>query len=155
PSVLKIRPHRDPLGRVVRPAVVALMAMSRGWNVPLPADAVLMLDSDPPSDVTPGDVVEFDDVRGKTRRLSVLVHEGAVVVGELRRTAYVVPATVCRFKSATGATTRRVVSVPPREEKLLLKKGDTLLLTRESTAGRPAIRDDHDRLLIPASIGIT
>jgi pyruvate kinase len=48
-----------------------------------------------------------------------------------------------------------VVNVPPREEKLLLKKGDLLLLTPESHMGRPAILDEHDRIVMPASIGIT
>jgi pyruvate kinase len=155
PSVLKIKPHRDAVGRVVRPAIVALVAASRGRHVPLPVDAVLTLDSDPPSDLEPDDIVEFDDARGKARCLRVCAREGAVAVGELQRTAYVMPATVCRFKTASGTTTRRVVNVPPLEEKLLLRKGDTLLLTPESGRGRPAIVDDQDRVLMPASIGIT
>jgi pyruvate kinase len=155
PSVLKIKPHRDPLGHVVRPALVALVAASHGRSVPYPVDAVLTLDGAPPLDLRPDHIVEFDDARGKTRSLRVRAHEGAVAVGELQQTAYVVPGTVCRFKTAAGATPRHVVNVPPREGKLLLRTGDTLLLTPDSNIGRPAILDDHDRVMLPASIGIT
>ena len=48
-AVLKIKPRRDALGHVVRPALVALVAASHGRSVPLPVDAVLPLDGDPPS----------------------------------------------------------------------------------------------------------
>jgi pyruvate kinase len=116
---------------------------------------VIRLDAEPPSDLAPGESVKFDDARGKSCRLRVRAHEGAIVVAELPRTAYVVPGTACRFETATGATTRRVVDVPPREENLLLRKGDTLLLTPQSISGRPAVLDEHDRVLMPASIGIT
>jgi len=154
-TVVKIKPHRNPVGQIVRPATVALLAASHSLHIPLPVDAVLTLDGDPPSDLAPGDVVEFDDARGKRRCLRILAREGAVVVGELHSTAYVVPATAFRFKTASGTTTRCVVNVPPLEEKLLLRKGDTLLLTPDSSPGRPAILDEHDRVLLPASIGIT
>jgi pyruvate kinase len=154
-AVLKIKPQRDPLGRTVRPALVALLSAANQHNVPCAVDAVLRLDGDPPADVAAGQVLEFDDARGKSCRLPVRVHEGAIVVAELARTAYVVPGTVCRFDTPAGATTRRVVDVPPREDNLLLKKGDTLLLTPDSIAGRPAVLDEHDRVMMPASIGIT
>jgi pyruvate kinase len=155
PSVIKIKPHRDPLGQVVRPALVALVAASRGHNVSCPVDAMLALDGDLPSDLAPDHSVEFDDARGKTRRLRIRGYEGTVAVGELAQTAYVVPGTVFRFNTPAGASTRHVVNVPPRDEKLLLRKGDTLLLTSEAHLGRPAILDPHDRVMLPASIGIT
>jgi pyruvate kinase len=155
PAVIKIKPHRDPLGQIVRPAMVALVAASRGRRIPLPVDTMLTLDNDPPADLRPGDIVEFDDARGKSRRLRVRAYDAAVGVAELDRTAYITPGTVCRFRTAYGETRRRVVNVPPLEQKLLLRKGDTLHLTPESSMGRPAIVDDHDRVIMPASIGIT
>jgi pyruvate kinase len=60
-----------------------------------------------------------------------------------------------RFESVAGSPSRRVVDVPPISENLLLQKGDTLLLTPDSLPGRAAVRDEHDRVLMPASIGIT
>jgi pyruvate kinase len=155
PAVVKIKPQRDALGRVVRPAVVALVAASRARAISAPVDAVMALDGEPPADLDADDEIEFEDARGRTRRLRVRANEGGVAVCELERTAYVVPATVCRFNTAFGKTWRRVVHIPPREEKLLLKKGDTLVLTSDSTPGRPAVVDEHDRVLLPASIGIT
>jgi pyruvate kinase len=96
PPVVKIKPRRDPLGQIVRPAVVALVGASNRRGVPVPADAVLALDGEPPPNVQADDLVEFDDARGKTRRLRVRLREGAVVVCDLDRTAYVTPSTVCR-----------------------------------------------------------
>jgi pyruvate kinase len=154
-SVVKIKPQRDCFGRAVRPAVVALMAASRKCHVPLPVDAVLTLDGDCPSDLKPDDIVEFDDARGKPRDFRVRVCDAAMVIVELERTTYVIPETVFRFSTASGITTRRVVRVPAREERLLLKTGDILLLTPEPGLGRAAIVDDHNRVLMPASIGIT
>ena len=95
----------------------------------------------------PDDIVEFDDARGKTRRLRVRAYDAAVGVAELDRTAVLTPERFAGSETACGETRRRVVNVPPLEQKLLLRKGDTLHLTRESSMGRPAIVDDHDRVM--------
>ena len=80
--------------------------------------------------------------------------DGAFAVAELDRTAYVVSGTLLRFDGSAGTLTRRVVDIP-RQQTLVLKKGDTLLLTPESFAGRLAVLDEHDRVLLPARIGVT
>ena len=51
---------------------------------------------------------------------------------------------------------RRVVSMPALEQKLLLRKGDTLHLTPAVTAwASRRFVDAHDCVMMPASIGIT
>ena len=155
PQVLKIKPRRDAFGCVTRPAVVALVAASHPRAVSTPVDAVLSLDAEPPSSVKPDQTVAFEDARGKTRHLRVRACEGGLIIAELERTAYVVSGTELQFDRASGTSARRVVNVPELSEGLLLTKGDTLLLTPESYPGRAAVRDDHDRVLMPASIGVT
>jgi pyruvate kinase len=155
PAVIKIRPRRDDLGTVTRPAVVALVPAARKGALVFPVDAVLRLDSDALSGVQPDDTIEFDDVRGRVRRLRVRAQEDGVVVAELERTAYVVSGTRLRCDTGSGAARTCVVDVPALSESLVLKKGDTLLLTPDSHPGRPAVNDDHGRVLMPASIGIT
>ena len=135
PRVLKIKPRRDALGGVTRPAVVALGAASHPHAVATPVDAVLSLDAEPPASVRPDDTIAFEDARGRTRHLHVRACQGGMVIAELERTAYVVSGTPLRFGTASGTSTRRVVNVPALSESLLLKRGETLLLTPESCPG--------------------
>jgi pyruvate kinase len=153
PAVIKVKPRRDALGHVIRPALVGLVGSSGARTGSLGLDATLTLDADPPS----GSLrrIEFDDVRGRPRQLHVRECGPEAVVAELDRTAYFVSGTVLRFDTAAGRELRRVVNVPPKPETLLLRRGDTLLLTADSTAGRAAVHDDHQRVLVPARIGIT
>ena len=118
-------------------------------------DAVLHVDGDLPSTLKRGDPIEFDDARGRSRRLIVRARDGALAVAELDRTAYVVSGTLLRFGRSADAPTRRVADIPSLEQTLILKKGDTLVLTPEAFAGRPAVVDEHDRVLLPARIGVT
>ena len=154
PEVLKIKPRRDPLGRVIQPAVVALVAASRRPLVSLPVDAILALEGETPH-VRAGDTITFDDARGRSRHLRVRAFEGGVVVAECDRTAYIVSDTRLRCETVSGPWTRRVINVPARSESVVLKNGDTLLLTPDSNPGRPAVTDDRNRVLVPARIGIT
>jgi pyruvate kinase len=104
----------------------------------------------------PGDEIEFDDTRGRSRRLVVRARDGALVIGELARTAYVGTGTVLRLADrSSGGETRLVTDVPPLQQTLTLRKGDTLLLTPDSQLGRPAVSDEHGRILLPARIGVT
>jgi pyruvate kinase len=155
PAVLKIKPRRDAHGHVTKPAVIALVPVSQLRAVSGSVDAVLPLDGDLPSALNSGDAIEFDDARGRSRRLIVRTRDGALVVAELDRTAYVVCGTLLRFDGSSGTLTRRVVAIPSLQQTLVLKKGDTLLLTPESFAGRLAVLDEHDRVLLPARIGVT
>ena len=46
-------------------------------------------------------------------------------------------------------------ALPPRNASLPLACGDDLIVTRSSTVGRGAVRDEHGHLLSPATIGCT
>ena len=64
--------------------------------------------------------------------------------------------TVLRFDDSVGDLARRIVDIPPIQQSLILKKGDTLLLTPDSLPGRLAILDhEGGRVLQPARIGVT
>lgn len=155
PAVLKIRPRRDAPGHVTKSAVVALVPIAQVRSVGVPVDAVLPLDGDLPDVLTSGSAIDFDDERGRSRRLVVRARHGAFTVAELDRTAYVASGTLLRFGEAADAVTRRVVDIPPVQQALILKKGDTLVLTPDSFVGQLAVLDEHDRVLTPARIGVT
>ena len=155
PAVLRIKPRRDAHGQVTKPAVVALVPASQLRAASVSVDAVLPIDGDLPPGLKSGDAIEFDDARGRSRRLIVRAVDESLVVAALDRTAYVLCGTVLRFDGAAGTLTRRVVDIPSLQQTMVLKKGDTLLLTPESFAGRLAVLDEHDRVLLPARIGVT
>ena len=155
PTVLKVKPRRDDHGRVTKPAVVALVPVSKSRSPRTSVDAVLLIDGDLPAVPAIGDAIEFDDARGRSRRMIVRARDGAALIAELDRTAYIASGTVLRFEDSVAMWERRIVDVPPIEQSLFVKKGDTLLLTPDSLPGRLAIRDHEGGLAQPASIGIT
>ncbi|HVZ19564.1 MAG TPA: pyruvate kinase, partial [Vicinamibacterales bacterium] len=155
PEVIKIKPSRDVFGRVTMPALVVLAGPGDGSAATLPLDAMLTLDADVPGGLDAGGTVDFVDARGRSRHFRIRELAGASIVAELDRTAYIVSGTVLRFQTPAGTQTRTLVRIPPAPSALLLKKGDTLVLTLPSVEGREAVRDEHDRVLTPARIGIT
>jgi pyruvate kinase len=155
PTVLKVKPRRDAHGRVMKPAVVALVPVQKLRAPRTSVDAVLPIDGDLPAALAIGDAIEFDDARGRSRRMIVRARDGAAIIAELDRTAYITSGTVLRFGDSIAMCARRVVDITPIEQSLFLRKGDTLLLTPDSLPGRLAIRDHQGRLAQPASIGIS
>ncbi|HJR34598.1 MAG TPA: pyruvate kinase, partial [Gemmatimonadales bacterium] len=152
PEVVKVRPHRDPLGRVVQPARVWLTADPDRFPPPTPADAVLPIDPRLLRESDLGEDLRFVDSREARRRLTIVDITRDGVWAEANRTAYLVPGmklVVDRQRSL------RVGAIPPRETVLRLALGDSLVLTRDEAPGRPATRDSQGQLLTPATIGCT
>ena len=72
-----------------------------------------------------------------------------------QRTAYLVPDTELRFESPGGGEIVRIAETPVNEQSLLLHVGDQLVLTSQQEGGQPATTDAHDRVIVPAQIGVT
>lgn len=147
-AVVKVRPHRDSLGRVVAPARVWLAPDSA--VPPGPADAVLPV---PPAwlvRLQRGDRVTFSDARDKARALMVTSTTDVGAWAEATRTAYIVSGIVLR-RGSRGADAAAVGVLPAREGRLRLAVGDRLVLTRDLAPGRPASDDGRE----PARIGCT
>jgi pyruvate kinase len=156
PEILKVKPRRDAVGNVIAPAAVALVPASQIAAVTATVDGIVPLDGDVPATTKVGDCIAFEDTRGRLRRFVVRARDGAAVVAELNRTAYIGTGTTLRFaEGSSGTSIRRVVGVRPLDQSLTLKKGDTLLLTPEALLGRPAICDEQGRCLMPARVGVT
>ncbi|HYB74903.1 MAG TPA: pyruvate kinase [Candidatus Sulfotelmatobacter sp.] len=161
PRVLRWRPRRDVCGRVTTPAQVWFYPVGRqdllpagvGAAVPVPEPWLIRL--------RPGDRVELVDLRGSRRRVQVTERREVCRIGEAAQTAYVGPGTVLHARGVRGRTERkfsaeaRVGDLPPVPQALLLKPGDTLLLTRSLAPGVTAVRDAAGRVLEPARIGCT
>ncbi len=154
PAVLKVRPQRDPYGRVERAARVWICPEDRPSPPPTPADGVLLLPGEWVDRLEAGDLIEFEDARGARRELSVLdtTSTGAWALSD--RTAYFVPGTVLT-RTTRGQRETTLRAVPPTGQAIPLRKGDVLLLTRSAAPGRLATLDPHGQVLTPAMVGCT
>ena len=155
PAVQRIKPRRDARGRVVSPAVVAIVPASSGAPHDIAADAILVVDRATRAALGSNDRIEFVDARERKRVMRVFASRGDVLLAALDRTAYVVPGTCLTLAFESGSDELRVVQTPVQEQVLTLKAGDLLTLTKREEEGRPAIHDESGRVILPAQIGVT
>lgn len=159
--VVKWKPQRDGYGRVTAPARVWLYPQDGEGMPPSGADACLPLPRTWLTTLGVGDRVDFVDARGARRFLWVVGTAEDGRWAEAVRTAYITPGTELNIASRAtpdnpiDETTALVGDLPPGEQALILRKGDTLILTRELLPGSPARHGDQKELLAPARIACT
>jgi pyruvate kinase len=151
PQVVKLRPRRDALGRVVRPARVWLTPNEGQEVPPEPADATLPLPREFLFGLASGAVLSMKDARGSRRALRVESRVGGSLWASSTKTAYVVKGTVLR-----NATKRaRVGELPHIVRPITLKVGDILVVSGRRIEGRDAVRGPTGRIIKPAVISCT
>jgi pyruvate kinase len=161
PKVLKYRPKRDELGRVVEPARVWLAPEHEPQRAPRPSDATIPMPAEWLRARRPHELVKFLDARGAKRELRITGIEGTSCWAEAKQTAYVIPGLEFLAEDEEGKAVPqaprrgRVGDIPSRVQTLLLRKGDTLVLTRAAGPGSPALYDGTNQLIRPAYIGVT
>jgi len=159
PKVVKWRPKRDALGNVISPARIWLRAMGGAEAELAGLDAVLAVSPAWLSRVRKGDAIVFADSRNADREMRAIVGTPEGWMCESQLTAYVTEQVVFAIKrsakTAEDWTQVRLENVPENIEPLLLRCGDTLILTRDSIPGRPALTDKRGHIMSPATIGCT
>lgn len=161
PAALKYRPRRDALGRVVSPARVWLTPILSPEIPPETADAIIPVSQEWLAKLKKKERVRFTDARGASRTMIISGAAGRSRWAEANRTAYIVPGLCLEVRRsvrkgvAPRAWRTQVGVIPSKEQTLRLKCGDTLVLTRSLKPGRPAERDNQDRLIHPAQIGVS
>jgi pyruvate kinase len=155
-EVIKVRPKRDELGRVTAPARIWLAADPGRHPPPSPADATLPLPAVWLRRLRAGHTLKFVDARGAARQLRVVDAGVDGIWAELSDTSYFVPGTKLQRIGARGKTSAAVVGrLPSRENPIVLRAGDTLVVHRSLRPSHPATYDALGRVLTPASIGCT
>jgi pyruvate kinase len=162
PRVLKWRPRRDAYGRVTDPARIWLTPAESPTPPPAAADGCLPVPGEWLAALGVGARIRFLDARAARRLLTIVAEVGTGRWAEARKTAYVVPGTRLHIVEATrtsGASRLRrsapIADVPEREGALVLKRGDTLVLTRGLGPGRQTLRDPLGKVLRPATLDCT
>ncbi|MFW6180392.1 MAG: pyruvate kinase [Spirochaetota bacterium] len=174
-NVVRVKPARDPLGKVLVPGQARLvpegMPIQEGspdrffqaapWGaagrgaaagghgvIPLPGELLARS--------RPGDWLELVDARGRRRSLSVTAVEGEARVVHAGRTVYVGQgAVVSLVRNGKVLGKGAVGRLPEVVVPLLLYPRDTLVLTREDEPGTEAERGDNGVLLAPARVHCT
>jgi pyruvate kinase len=157
PSVLKVRPQRDALGRVTQPARIWLSPADAPRTPPSPADASVELPAEFLASLGVGDRLHFTDARHSRRTLEVTAIGTVGCWAAAERTCYLTNDTRLRLERNTGTKgpSARVGGIPPLEGAITLRPGDMLVLTRAAAPGRNADVDRAGRVLNPAEIGCT
>jgi len=132
PQVVKLRPEKDLLGRVITPAYAWLTAEEDPATPPRPMTTVPV-----PRDWLRrrrgADVLQLRDTRGSARRMILHADENATAAGsfvaEVPKTTYLATGTVLHVAGAEDQA--KVAALPPVQQTLLLHRGDLLALTKD------------------------
>ncbi|HVN41747.1 MAG TPA: pyruvate kinase, partial [Steroidobacteraceae bacterium] len=154
-QVCKLKPRRDPLGRPLAPVRVWFTPQSAPESAPEGATTVVPLAAADGA-WRRARSLQLKDLRGRRRSMRVVAISDRSVLAELDRTAYLGRGTLIEARDTRGTCGYlHVGELPPLVLPLRLATGDTLVLTREETAGRPAGTDPDTGRHRPAHIHCT
>jgi len=147
PRVMKLRPERDALGRVVAPARVWLASAEEPTGPPEPGMASVAVSLQWLTRRAAGDVLVLQDARGAKRQLVLEAGDtgsdsGGFVMAA-RQTCYLESGMLLWTKEHRDSTA--IGKLPHTEQSLVLRAGDLLHLTRDCSPapvdrGRPVPR---------------
>ncbi|HWF38508.1 MAG TPA: pyruvate kinase [Candidatus Acidoferrales bacterium] len=165
PAVVKCRPQRDVYGRVTAAARIWITSEGRPESAPAKAAATLQFPVSFLGKMRAGDALRFRDARKAGRSLRITHANDHGFWAEARQTIYFVPGIEVELtrnaRAASNARRTRIVAkartgkLPAIAQTLLLRQGETLLLTRANEPGKPAAYSKLGLLLSPAQISVT
>ena len=135
PEVLRVKPLRDSLGRVLSPGVLTLRhdgdASGVGAQAPVPAEFLAQLAA--------GDEIELTDTRGRLRVLRVIEATASAAVATCEFTVYLASGTALRLRQPRGRVGGASIGrLPPLSQAIAVRIGDRLRLSLDGRTGRPA-----------------
>lgn len=147
------KPSRDEVGRVLSPARVQIWPASTADEDPEPR---LFLDDATFAWIRRGDVIRFEDARGKKRTLVVDEARDELLMASSERRAYVLDEAKVRVERAGKRGRRGLLRVGGTPDAAIeLSAGDRLILTARDIPGRPAVRGEDGKIEAPAVIACT
>lgn len=153
PEVVRLRPRRDELGRVIAPARLALRPAGSTRPVGAEADAVLGVDPDWLAPLKVGDLISLKDARRAQRQLEIVERHADGVIAALSRSAYLTADVVLRHEPHRDRRSA-LHELPAAQGLLHLRRGDRLQLLPEGL-GHEARPVGRGRRAQPASVSCT
>jgi pyruvate kinase len=162
-AVVKCRPERDDFGRVVSAARIWLTSDENAEPAPAAAAATLPVSAVFLKKLRAGDRLSLRDARKAQRSMRVTHVDPRGAWAETRQTIYFLPGLELQQAQPRATRTKlrsvplraRIGKLPHRPQTLLLKPGDTLVLTRANIPGKPALHSKSGELLEPARISVS
>jgi len=146
PQVMRLKPGRDAFGRVVSPARVILAAegsVKEHVDAPFP---VLEVHAGWLQKLENGSEIGLKDSRGARRSMSVSVRKGVPVRAESLKTIYLDVDTKLVLKKNGKVQLTPILNIPYRENPIVLRRKDTLIVTARQEEGRLATEDEPARV---------
>lgn len=156
PEVIRIKPHRNQVGKVIKPAKVWISPP----DIPAPddsADAVIPVTELLIDKIKRGNTISFTDSRDKKCEIIITQKQGKGKWGECSDSAYITTGTKLLLKKVkkTGKEKNFVGELLPIEQFIKLQIGDKLILHSEPRPGEPAMYDHDGKLIGDAHISCT
>ena len=154
PSVIKLKPKRDALGRVTMPACLGLRAAGSSASI-AGASVCLGVEARWLQTLVEGDRIDLSDARSAKRRFKVIDRQDAGVLVECDRTAYLTSDTVLRLhrRDQHHASTP-LTDLPSTAGELHLRRGDVLRLVSRGM-GHDAVAAAKGQGAQPATLACT
>ena len=155
PEVVHIKPARDSLGKIIEPALVWMAAPKS--IPPVNAPVFVPASSGFIKSLRKGDKVEFKDTRGKNRHFEIIKKEGKGRWAYCYDSVYITNGTKLKRVRQNQAKSipDKVCELKPIEETIILNKGDTLILTKNSAQGERAVYNSDGIIIQNAHISTT
>ena len=155
PEVIKVRPERDVTGMVLKPARICLVPQTHTGAVANGAESLsIPVAAGDLTSLRAGDQIEFTDARGSSRRIVVTRTTAELVEAECARTSYLASGMELRRKGELDCVLH-VGRLPAMDQPIVLKKGDSVVLSSKLRFGRGPEVNEDGRVLRPATINCT
>ncbi|MFD2099745.1 pyruvate kinase [Flagellimonas iocasae] len=145
PKVKKFKPKRDEFGKVTAAAKIELVPKSKEFltESQIPVDAHWL------KKLVVGDRLRTKDIRGKDRKLKIVHTQEDKVALNCNKTLYVEMGTVLEHPDIGVA---KVGELPRIQKGILLRVGDTLIVSGNEAEGVLPKFDSNKKLMVPARI---
>jgi len=158
PGLLKWTPTRNQYGGLKRPVRIWLTSANNPVLSPTHADICLPLTCRSLRGLKAGDGLKFFDIRGSSRTMKVVEPGQGGWWAESRQTTYLQTGAVLhlvRNGKPLKVFPGRVGELPTNNQSIVLKEGETLILTKGNGPGGAAVYDEDDKLITAAHIPVT
>ncbi|MGM0477073.1 MAG: pyruvate kinase [Pseudomonadota bacterium] len=154
PGVLHLKPNRDRYGQVLSPARLRLVLGEQLENG-VRNQVGLRGEGGRVPELEPGQWLHFVDARGARREVEIEQVDAGGAWATLTRASYITNEMKWKLAGRHGVLHGHFVGLPPEPERIRLRKGESLWLTRAQEPGQPAVQDADGQPLEPARIACT